>query len=230
VISQHIDSVRTRRVSPGAVESKARSSAFRLRRTWALGLAALLVVAEVLTGEATELNRIRHNPDSGVDYKAAVEYVAAHHRPGQPIYVALPAPAYIAVGSKEDLVFVSGKLDDPLASVYALRTNKGGYVDYWVGAPAIVTTAQLCDALLLPQKYWLVVDGFRLGRDWAYEGEMAQVMMGLTSSVDPNWPKGIAMVRRAKSESSRDPAAMATCRQAIINEGLDEPRFTPRPH
>jgi hypothetical protein len=220
---------RVRRYSPGSSARNGTFSVFRMRRSWSLGLAAVLVIALVLGGEASELYRIRQDPDSGVDYFPAVQYVAARHKPGEPVYVALPTPAYLALGSKEDLVFVSGKLDDPLAKIYALRTSEGGYVDYWIGAPTIVTTGQLCTALLSPEPYWLIVDGFRLGRDWAYEGEMAEVMVGLTRKVDPNWPTGIAMVRKRAPDSRIDPAVLAICSEALVREGLDEPRFTPHP-
>jgi hypothetical protein len=199
------------------------------RRTWSLALAAALVVVLVLSADASELYRIHQNPDSGVDYSPAVEYVAARHTPGEPVYVALPTPAYLALGSKEDLVFLSGKLDDPLARIYALRTTDGGYVDYWIGAPSIVTTGQLCNALLSSEHYWLIVDGFRLGRDWAYEGEMAEVIVGLTRKVDPDWPSGIAMVRQRAPMSRIDPEVLAICSEAMVREGFDEPHFNPHP-
>ena len=228
-MNHSIESVRTRRISSRGSGRNGGISASRMRRSWSLGLAAVLVLALVLGGEASELYRINQNPDSGVDYFPAVQYVAARHEPGQPVYVALPTPAYLALGSKEDLVFVSGKLDDPLASIYALRTSDGGYVDYWIGAPSIVTTGQLCNALLAPEPYWLIVDGFRLGRSWAYEGEMAEVMVGLTRKVDPDWPTGIAMVRTRAPYSKIDPGVLAICSEARVREGLDEPRFTPHP-
>jgi hypothetical protein len=194
-----------------------------------LALTAVVIFALVIGGELSGLNLMRNHPSSGQDYFPAVEFVAAHHTPGEPIIVAYPPPAYIALGSKDDLIFVSGTLDRERAQVYARRLNNGEYADYWIGAPSIVTTGQLCQALLSSPSAWLIVDRARLRADWAYKGDMATVMLGLTRDAEPDWPAGRALVRRLAPISKRDQDAVDICSEAMVREGFDEPRFEPLP-
>jgi hypothetical protein len=188
-----------------------------------LSLVAVSGLMLVLLLELSGLNRMRANPRSGQDYFPAVEYVAARRLPGEPVLVAWPPPAYLALGSREDLIFVSGTLDRARARIYAQRAQNGEYLDYWIGVPSIVTTGQLCQKLLISPNLWLIVDRARLRADWAYEGEMADVMLGMTYNVDPDWVPGNAMVRRPAFAPDRDPQAEQLCIRAMEEEGLRVP-------
>ena len=64
----------------------------------------------------------------------------------------------------------------------------------------------------------MLVDGARLDADWAYQGDMATVITGLTYI--RYWQPGGAMVRRLAPIPSRDPVAEQLCTDEMENEGL----------
>jgi hypothetical protein len=181
-----------------------------------VGVALLLLV---FAHEATGLARLRSNPVLGSDYVVTAEYLAARHTPGEPVFVAIPTQSYLALGSKDDLIFVSSPLERERAQRYTRLTSNGEYVDYWTGVRSIVSTGQLCQALLTSPKLWMLVDGARLSADWAYLGEMADVINGLTYMRFYDFDSG-SMVRRLKPSPSRDPMAERICANAMEREGI----------
>jgi len=184
------------------------------------------LVALILVHELSGLNNLRTRPVIGSDYLVVSEYVAARHKPGEPVFVAIPPPAYLALGSRDDLIFVSSPLNRERAQRYTRLTADGEYVDYWTGVRSIVSTGQLCHAMLTSPSLWLIVDGSRLEADWAYKGEMAQVLTGLTYI--QYYTPGGAMVRRLAPIPSRDPKAEALCEDAMAREGLVLPPPAPK--
>ncbi|MEA2530073.1 MAG: hypothetical protein QOG89_1717 [Thermomicrobiales bacterium] len=172
----------------------------------------------VLVHELTGLNRMQTQPVLGSDYVKIAEYVAARHKPGEPVFVAIPTQAYLALGSRDDLIFISSPLDRERAQRYSRLTSDGRYVDYWTGVRSIVSTGQLCQALLTSPDLWLLVDGARLNADWAYLGDMATVINGLTYM--RSYDLSGAMVRRLAPIPSRDPLAEKLCAKAMELEGL----------
>ena len=181
-----------------------------------VGVAILLLV---FIHEATGVAKLQSDPVLGSDYIVTAEYVAARQTPGEPVFVAIPTQAYLALGSRDDLIFVSSPLERDRAQRYTRMTSDGRYLDYWTGVRSIVSTGQLCQALLTSPKLWMLVDGARLSADWAYEGEMAQVIDGLTYIRFYDFDSG-AMVRRLAPGPSRDPAAERICANAMEREGI----------
>ena len=189
-------------------------------RQMAFLLMALMVVAPVLLYQLSGLDGMRQRPRMGADYVPAVEYVAAHHQPGEPVIVAWPPVAYLGLEDREDIIFVAGPADRARAQNFARINAEGEYVDFWTGSPTIISTGQLCLMMLTEQDFWLIIDGSRLKADWAYGGEMQEVIVGLTFHDRTGWRGGLAMVRRLAPEADRDPAAMSLCHQAMAREGL----------
>jgi hypothetical protein len=185
----------------------------RILAVGAVGLLLLIFVHEV-----TGLHRLQTEPVLGSDYVKIAQYVAARHQPGEPVFVAIPTQAYLALGSRDDLIFVSSPLDRERAQRYARLTSDGRYLDYWTGVRSIVSTGQLCQALLTSPNLWFLVDGARLNADWAYLGDMATVINGLTYI--RFYDVSGAMVRRLSPVPSRDPIAEKLCAKAMAAEGL----------
>jgi hypothetical protein len=183
-----------------------------------LAAAAVGLLLLVFAHEVSGLNRLQTEPVIGSDYVKIARYVAARHKPGEPVFVAIPTQAYLALGSRDDLIFVSSPLDRERAQRYSRLTSDGRYVDYWTGVRSIVSTGQLCQALLTSPNLWFLVDGARLNADWAYLGDMATVINGLTYI--RYYDLSGAMVRRLAPVPSRDPLAEKLCAKAMATEGL----------
>jgi hypothetical protein len=206
------------RAHPRVLRRPAGSARSGTAQTRILAIAAVALLALVLVHEATGLNRMQTNPVIGSDYVKIAQYVAARHKPGEPVFVSIPTQAYLALGSRDDLIFISSPLDRARAQRYSRLTSDGRYVDYWTGVRSIVSTGQLCQALLSSPDLWMLVDGARLNADWAYLGDMATVINGLTYI--RYYDRSGAMVRRLSPVPSRDPIAEKLCAQAMAQEGL----------
>jgi hypothetical protein len=176
--------------SPGEVSAR--------RSARALFLVAVVVVGLVLVEQVGGLGAVIKHPVLGADYQSAANYVAAQHLPGEPVLIALPAPGYLALGERDDLVFLASSLEAQRAQRYTRRTADGHYVDFWLGVPAIVSTEQLCSAISASLDLWLIVDESRLDRDWAFAGPMADAIRGSTYEVYGG--TGGVTVRRPNSE------------------------------
>ncbi len=142
------------------------------------GLVTFMLVA-VISGAGWRLT----HPRVDADPRPALAYVAAHHREGDPILVAMPPAAYLILGSRVDLQFLAGPETSNRALRYVRRTPDGRSIDYWAGMEAIASTAALCDQLADQPESWLVVDRVRLRSSWAYRGPMADVISGATDEV-----------------------------------------------
>lgn len=198
-----------------------------------LGVVATLIIAVILLSyDVAGIAELQTEPVTGADYLPVVQFVAERKADGEKVLVALPPPAFLALSSTEDLVFLSSPLDRKRAQRYTRRTGDGRYVDFWTGVDSIVDTAGLCQALLNEPGFWLVVDDSRLLAEWAFVGSMAIVIEGMTYiqfSAD-----GGAMVRRLAPLPSRDPAAESICAAALTGqyvepEVTEEPEETPTP-
>lgn len=142
---------------------------------WRLAVVVLMLVGSCLSVRLD--HRVVHP-----DYHAAMAYVTANHAPGEPIVVSLPAIGYLAVplADRDDLVYLAGGEGQPRAQRYTRVTPEGDLIDYWVGAEAITTTADLRDYLERHPDAWIVVDEERLGADWAYRGEIERTLAEMT--------------------------------------------------
>lgn len=209
---------RHRRVISGHAPTPAATIVTPYYRRRALAVISVLLVAVTLFYELGGLNRLRNEPVTGVDYVPAAEYVAARHKPGEKILTALPPPAFLAVGSTDDLIFLSSPQDRKRAQRYTRLTADGRYVDYWTGTDSVVNVAGLCNTLLTAHGIWLLVDDSRLTADWAFKGAMADVILGMTY-VQFEAPGG-AQVRRLEPIPARDPAAEAICAAAIAGQPI----------
>lgn len=191
-------------------------------RQLAFSLLAILVVAPLLFYQVRGLQAMRERPRMGSDYIPAIEYVAAHHRPGEPVIVAWPPVAYLGLGAEaeEDIIFVPGPPDRERAQNFARVNGEGEYVDFWTGSNTIVSSGQLCQVMLTHQDFWLIIDRSRLMADWAYGGEMSDIILGMTIHDRTEWRGGQAMVRRLAPEEDRQAAAVSLCQQAMAREGL----------
>ena len=198
-----------------------------------VALLAAFAIASIFAGyDVAGITDLHNDPVTGVDYLPVVKFVAERKLPGEKVLVALPPPAYLALGSTDDLIFLSSPIDRKRAQRYTRLTEDGGYVDYWTGVDSVVDTASLCQTLLSEPGIWLLVDRPRLIADWAFQGTMATVIQGLTYvryQVD-----GGAMVRRLSPVASRDPRAESICAAAQTGriqsvKDLAEPTETPTP-
>ncbi len=125
------------------------------------------------------------NPVVHPDHNAAMEYVVAHHKPGEPIVSALPAIAYLAVSpsDRDDIYFLAGEQNQSRARRYTRYTGEGQLIDYWVGAPAMVNPEKIRQFLRDNPNAWIVVDEDRLTEDWAYAGTVQQILLDETVPV-----------------------------------------------
>jgi hypothetical protein len=194
----------------------------------------MLLAGVVVLHDVNGLYRLRENPVTGTDYLPAAEFIAARHEPGQKILTALPPPAYLALNSTGDLIFLSSPLDRKRAQRYTRLTADGAYVDYWTGVDSVVDVRSLCGTLLNEPNLWLLVDRSRLSADWAFEGPMAVVIEGLTYLRYE--AEGGAMVRRLAPVPARDPAAEVICDTVLTSpagtmplEPTPEAEVTPTP-
>jgi hypothetical protein len=209
--------IRTRRrVIHGHLPAPEATVVTPLHRRRILAAISVALVAVMLFYALGGLNNLRNQPVTGVDYVPAAEYMAARHKPGEAILTALPAPAYLAVGSADDLIFLSSPQDRKRAERYTRLTADGRYVDYWTGSDSVINVAGLCNTLLTAPKMWLLVDESRLTADWAFKGAMANVILGMTY-VQFEAPGG-AQVRRLEPAPARDPNAEAICAAAIAGQ------------
>lgn len=210
---------------------KLAGSTYRSGRT--VSIIAAIAIATVFAGyDVAGIADLHNDPVTGVDYLPVVEFVAERKMPGEKVLAALPPPAYLALGSTDDLIFLSSPINRKRAQRYTRLTADGGYVDYWAGVDSVVDTASLCNTLLSEPGLWLIVDESRLNADWAFLGTMAEVIRGLTYV--RHEVEGGAMVRRLAPPASRDPAAEAICAAAQTGrvqdvENLIPPENQPEP-
>lgn len=169
------------------------------RRRWR-PIASVAVTAVAIVAIGSGLAWRLGNPVVHPDYHAATAYVAARHEPGQPVIVALPAVAYLALdeAGRSDLQFLAGEEDRPRAQRYTRWGADGRLIDYWVGVDSIVTANELRRLLAEYPNAWIVIDDDRLEADWAYGGEVGEVLTEMTGAVFEA-PGGALVLRTAPS-------------------------------
>jgi hypothetical protein len=175
-------------------------------------LAVVVLITAFLVYDVRGIADLHNDPVTGVDYVPVVEFLAERKEPGEKVLVALPPPAYLALGSSEDLIFLSSPLTRKRAQRYTRLTEDGQYMDYWAGVDSVVDTAGLCQILLNEPGLWLLVDEARLGADWAFQGSMATVIRGMTYVRYET--EGGAQLRRLAPAPSRTARAEELCAQA----------------
>jgi len=143
------------------------------------------------------------------DYYPSLRYVAQRQQPGEPVIVALPAAAYLVLPNREDIRFLAGQEGNSRVARYTSRTADGRIVDYWIGAESIVSRAGLCETFLRHPDAWVVVDLWRLREPWAYQGDIATIIWGMTTQLDVS-STGV-FVLRAAPPALRSPGAVVLC-------------------
>ena len=91
--------------------------------------------------------------------------------------------AYLALGGREDLLYLVRLGDGPLVQRYTVRTLVGTEVDRWVGSPVVASVAALCRFLEQQPEAWIVADEGRFDAEWGYRGAAATVLRGATLRV-----------------------------------------------
>jgi hypothetical protein len=127
------------------------------------------------------------------------------------VIVALSPAPYLALGSADDLIFMPGPLEALRTQRYTRITAEGERIDYWAGAPTIVSTNELCTQLLNHPDTWLIVDQQRLSAIWAYKGELNAVIRGL--AYEAYHGPGDVIVLRVKPLPSRSANAERLCQR-----------------
>lgn len=142
---------------------------------------AIAMAAALLFGTTWRIE----NPVVHPDHNAAMEYVAEHHEPGQPIISALPAISYLALDEedRDDLYFLAGQQDQDYSRRYTRYVEGQGLTDYWTGSPVLITPQSLSDMLIDYPDAWVIVDRERLSEEWAYQGDIANTLMEETTPV-----------------------------------------------
>ncbi len=148
---------------------------------WVPRAAAAVCVLLLFVHGGMRLRDRLAQPVVGPGHVAALTEVAAHRRPGEQVIVSLPPVAYLALGGRDDLVFLAGQEESSRTRRYTQLAPDGRYLDYWTGTDSIVTTAGLCAELGSHPDGWVVVDKHRLKKTWAYAGPMATVIRGATT-------------------------------------------------
>lgn len=185
--------------------------------------AIVLVVVGIGGGLAWRLQHAVVHPN----YDAAMAYAADRHVPGQPVIVALPPVAYLALdeADRDDLYFLAGSQHRPRAERYTRWTDDGRLIDYWVGADSIVTADELREMLMENPDSLLVIDEHRLTADWAYQGEIEDLITE-TTSVLYRAPGGALVLSpsEAAKVSAGDADHGLTGRGQQQPQGIEEPR------
>lgn len=160
---------------------------------------SLAIVLAISAGLVWRLD----NPVVHPDYNVAMSYVADHHKSGEPVVVALPAVADLVMNEtdRDDMRFLAGAQDRPRAQRYT-RIVDDNLVDYWVGVDSIVEAQQLQMLLLNNPDAWIVVDQGRLSAEWAYAGEIRQVLRDLTYPVMRTPGGGLVLRALSADEAS----------------------------
>ena len=135
--------------------------------------------------------------------------MSAHRSAGEPVLVSLPAIAFLALASEDDLIFLAGSDEGARARRYTWRADDGRVVDYWLGIDAITSVAGLCATLAEHPDAWLVVDEERIAATWAFGGPMAEVILGMTVGVYR--APGDALVRRVAPPDAQTVNAQQLC-------------------
>lgn len=162
-------------------------------------------------------------PDDDPDFFPAMSYVADRHEPGQPIFVSLPPVAYFTLDEQtiaNDLYFLAGPEDRTRTTRYLKRQGDGRVTDYWLGVPAVTSTAQMCEILIENAgNAWFVLDDERLNAGWAYAGPMANAIRG-SSTLEATGANGTNVFRLLPTEQWNETA---------LQECLNTQRGIPRP-
>jgi hypothetical protein len=180
-----------------------RETSFRFVRHASLavpGAVALLLLVHLGRG----LVWLGEHPVVMPNYVNALSYVNLRHQPGELVLVSMPSPAYLVLSDVDDLRYLAGPDDRPPGQSrverYTRLAPNGQRIDYWIGVGAIASTAELCETFINNPDAWLVLEDARhLNHGWAYGGDMAEVITGMT--VETYRAPGGAVVRRAQEVS-----------------------------
>ncbi|MGI8475560.1 MAG: glycosyltransferase family 39 protein [Thermomicrobiales bacterium] len=185
----------------------------RAVRSAGVGL-VLLMTAHQLSG----VSYLSQNPEVGPDYVASSLYVAERRKPGELVLTVLPPPTYLALGSAKEVMFLAGPSERDRAGRYTRVDKHGKLVDFWAGAPSIVTSAQLCDVLEKNPTAWILVDNYRLNAYWALGGDMATILRGMTYIREIGTQQTLVM--RVAPINGRQPQAERLCVEAKLGSSV----------
>ncbi|CAA9557999.1 MAG: hypothetical protein AVDCRST_MAG87-1348 [uncultured Thermomicrobiales bacterium] len=137
------------------------------------------------------------------DYWDITRWVGNHYEAGQYVITALPPAAAFWFPQEvveEQMFFLAGPKGRNRTERYSRKMEDGRKGDYWLGTPPIDSIDALCQVLdAHAGNAWIIVDSARLEAQWAYKGEMADVINGssairhqgdgrsLALSVKPVW-------------------------------------------
>lgn len=147
------------------------------------------------------------------DYFAGMSYIAERHVAGEPIIVALTPIAGLYLDNstiENDLKFLAGPENRVRTTRYSRVHDDGTTTDYWMGVPAITSTAELCAFLFRSsERAWILVDSHRLTVSWAFRGPMSNVITGASTLV-ADGENGVR-VYRAREVRDWDDRAVLAC-------------------
>lgn len=146
---------------------------------------------------------------AGPSHVPALRYVAANHRAGEPIVVALPPVASLVLGDRAELRFLAGEAGSTRSERYTRRLADGRLIDYWIGMEALGSAADLCGLLAARPGAWLVADELRLTDGGWYGATISGIVAGATEEVFRSGDG--AVVRRAVPVERWGDAARAGC-------------------
>ncbi len=186
---------------------------------WVPRAAAVVCVVLLVVHGSMRLRDRLAQPVVGPGHVAALTEVAARRQPGDRVIVSLPPVAYLALGGREDLVFLAGHEESARTRRYTRLAPDGRFLDYWTGTDSIVTTAGLCAELTSSPGSWIVVDEHRLKQTWAYAGPMATVIRGATTEKFRDGSG--ALVLRSRPSASWSDGARRVCEWPAAGPTLD---------
>lgn len=163
-------------------------------------LAALVLCFGVgAVGIGAGLARLRNTVVDKADYGPAFAYINGHHKPGEPILVAMPPVAWWVLRDQADVVFLAGPKGGVRAERYTRQVD-GRAIDWWIGYPAVTSTSELCAYIEQRPDAWIAFDMARKTSKYAYAGAMSTVLGGATR---PLWnqPGGVRVARSLPRES-----------------------------
>lgn len=128
--------------------------------------------------------RFAVEPGGSTDYEDSISCLTGNVGAGDRVILALPQLLVFANdGGRlvEHSHFLAGPEDRERTSRYVKTQSNGDVTDFWLGIPAIKSTAAICRQLEVDGgNVWLVVDRFRLNDDSFFGGDMASRIHGAT--------------------------------------------------
>jgi hypothetical protein len=206
-----------------AVRPVAASWRSRLLSVVAVGLALLLVIH--LSDGLRQLDRLAMSEGAMANRVEALDFVAAHRAPSDPIFVSWPPDVYLMLGKLPKIRALG-----PLPTGRAARGKK---TDFWVGWPVTDVPKDACAFLANHPGAWFVLDprlsNSRSLRDLA--AGTADVIFPPLGDVNGGStlvlrvpPAGSWKVARGVGERDEDNSVVSVCRKRAVQPSPWVPR------